>query len=140
MTNVLITGANGFIGNSIVMKIASLDNYKVRVAVRKNSATFPDSVAVFENFDISKNTDWARTLENIDIVIHCAARVHIMKDISKDPISEYRKVNTDGTLNLARQAELSGVKRFIFLSSVGVYGEKTLSQPFKAACLSEKCL
>lgn len=132
MTNVLITGANGFIGSSIVMKLVTLDDYKVRVAVRKKGVIFPDSVEVFENLDVSAETDWTRALEKIDIVVHCAARVHIMKDISKDPISDFRKINTDGTLNLARQAELSGAKRFVFLSSLGVNGEKTIGHPFKA--------
>ena len=132
MINVLITGANGFIGNSIVMRLTTFGGYKVRVAIRKKSAAFPDSVEVFENLDISKKTDWTRALEKIDIVIHCAARVHVMKDISKDPILDFRKINTDGTLNLARQAELSGVKRFIFLSSLGVNGEKTINHPFRA--------
>ena len=92
MINVLITGANGFIGNSIVMRLTTFGGYKVRVAIRKKSAAFPDSVEVFENLDISKKkTDWTRALEKIDIVIHCAARVHVMKDISKDPILDFRK-------------------------------------------------
>lgn len=132
MKNVLITGATGFIGNSLVIKLATFSEYKVRVAIRKKSENFPDSVEVLENFDISKKIDWTQALEKIDIIIHCAARVHIMKDLSKDPISDFRKVNTDGTLNLASQAALLGVKRFIFLSSLGVNGEKTIKDPFKA--------
>ena len=132
MTNVLVTGANGFIGNSIVNKLASLNDFKVRVAIRKKNSIFPAKVEVFENLDISKKIDWTRILEKIHIVIHCAARAHIMKDKSKDPILDFRKVNTEGTLNLAHQAELLGVKRFIFLSSVGVNGEKTINNPFKA--------
>ena len=132
MTNILITGATGFIGNSLVVKLATFDEYKVRVAIRKKNENFPDSVEVLENLDISKKIDWSQALEKIDIIIHCAARVHVMKDLSKDPISDFRKVNTEGTLNLARQAELLGVKRFIFLSSLGVNGEKTITDPFKA--------
>lgn len=132
MKNILITGANGFIGNSIVLKLVAAGDYKVRVAIRKTSATFPRSVEVYENLDISEKTDWAQALKNINIVIHCAARVHVMRDGSKDPLLDFRKVNTEGTLNLARQAELYGVRRFIFLSSLGVNGEKTLNHPFKA--------
>jgi nucleoside-diphosphate-sugar epimerase len=65
-------------------------------------------------------------------VIHTAARVHIMDDSAADPLTEFRKVNTAGTLNLARQAADAGVKRFIFISSIKVNGEMTLvDQPFK---------
>ncbi|MDQ6995183.1 MAG: GDP-mannose 4,6-dehydratase, partial [Mariprofundaceae bacterium] len=63
------------------------------------------------------------------VVIHAAARVHVMKDDSCDPLAEFRKVNVDGTLNLARQAAKAGVQRFIFLSSIGVNGNYT-SKPF----------
>jgi nucleoside-diphosphate-sugar epimerase len=66
-------------------------------------------------------------------VIHAAARAHIMKDEVADPLAEYRRVNVDGTLNLARQAAAAGVKRFIFISSIKVNGEQTpLGQPFTA--------
>jgi nucleoside-diphosphate-sugar epimerase len=85
------------------------------------SGIFPASIEVYDNLDL-ESTDWSYALQNIDVVIHCAARVHVMKDKSKDPIIDFRKVNTDGTLNLARQAALSGVERFIFLSSLGVNG------------------
>ena len=132
MKNVLITGTNGFIGHSIVLTLVATGDYKVRAAIRKTSATLPQSVEVYENLDISEKIDWTRALENIDIVIHCAARVHVMRDKSKDPIMDFRKVNTEGTLNLARHAASSGVKRFIFLSSLGVNGAETSNNPFKA--------
>ncbi len=87
---------------------------------------------VCEGMDLSKNLDWTQPLQNIDVVVHCAARAHVMRDPSANPLSDFRKINTEGTLNLARQAQAAGVKRFIFLSSLGVNGESTTGAPFKA--------
>lgn len=75
--------------------------------------------------DIGKTTDWQLALQNIEVVVHLAARVHIMNDDAVDPLLEFRRVNVDGTLNLARQAAAAGVKRFIFISSIKVNGEAT---------------
>src|SRR5690606_37005531 len=67
------------------------------------------------------------------VLIHCAARVHVMNDQSADPLAAFRKTNVDGTLNLARQAAASGVKRFIFISSIKVNGEGTaFGRPYTA--------
>jgi nucleoside-diphosphate-sugar epimerase len=72
-------------------------------------------------------TPWAAALPEVDVVIHLAARVHVMNDNTTDPLAAFRQVNTQGTLNLARQAAIAGVKRFVFISSVKVNGE--LTQP-----------
>ncbi|WP_291346906.1 NAD-dependent epimerase/dehydratase family protein [Desulfobacula sp.] len=69
--------------------------------------------------------DWSKALDGIDVVIHTAASAHIMNDSAADPLAEFRKVNTAGTLKLARQAVAAGVRRFVFISSVKVNGEKT---------------
>ena len=79
------------------------------------------------------DADWSQGLAGVDTVVHLAARVHIMHDESSDPLSEFRAVNVDGTLNLASQAAAAGVKRFVFLSSIKVNGEHTdIGSPFKA--------
>jgi len=86
-------------------------------------------------FDLVKpgRDDWLSSLESIDCVIHLAARVHVSKDTAKDPLAEYRIVNVEKTLDLARQASSFGVKRFIFVSSVKVNGELTeKDMPFRA--------
>ena len=132
MESILITGANGFIGNSIAMRLAISNKHKVRVAIRKKHVAFPRTIEVHDGLDISQFTNWAQTLEGIDTIIHCAARVHFTRDFSKNTLSDFRKVNTEGTLALARQAELHGVKRFVFLSSLGVNGEESFDLPFKA--------
>lgn len=125
-SQILITGANGFVGRALCAK-ARTDGYIVKGAVRKSD---PDSVTIG---DINAHTDWHNALQGIDVVIHLAARVHVMNEQASDPLQEFRKVNVDGTLNLARQAVLAGVQRFIFISSIKVNGETTLpGHPFYA--------
>jgi nucleoside-diphosphate-sugar epimerase len=82
---------------------------------------------------ISSEPDWAFALRNVDRVVHLAARVHVMNEKSSNPLSEFRRVNVDGTANLARQAAAAGIRRFIFLSSIKVNGESTQDRlPFTA--------
>ena len=83
--------------------------------------------------DIGPDTNWETALEGVDTIVHTAARVHVMKDSTKDPLREFRKVNLEGTLSLGRQAAYASVKRFIFISSIKVNGESTASgKPFSA--------
>ena len=129
---VLITGSTGFLGAALVKQLASLMTCQVRALVRSKGAVFAESVTpvyVGSDYLTSGNVP----LTGVDVLIHCAARVHVMSDASSDPLSEYRKINVDGTLNLAKQAAQSGVKRFIFISSIKVNGEETqVGTPFTA--------
>ena len=120
---VFVTGASGFVGRRVVDKLAC-DGYEVIAGVRKpdNSAGSASKQIVF---DLAKENALLAKLTGITTVIHTAARVHIMDDSATDPLAEFRKINTQGTLNLARQAAQAGVKRFIFLSSIKVNGEGT---------------
>lgn len=115
----LITGANGFVGNRLCEQ-ASKDGWPVRRAVRLSVLRNDVSIG-----DLRADTDWSIALNDIETIVHLAARVHIMSDISSNPLEEFRKVNTSGTLNLARQAAELGIKRFIYLSSIKVNGEET---------------
>lgn len=72
---------------------------------------------------IDADTVWSEALAGCDAVVHLAARVHVMQDTAADPLREFRTVNTEGTLNLARQAAAAGVRRLVFLSSIKVNGE-----------------
>lgn len=102
-------------------------NWLVNAVVRKNENQFSDGgVRVYEMGSLTPCLDWHSVLEGVDVVIHLAARVHIMKDKSSDPLSDFRRINVDSSLNLARQAAKFGVKRFIYLSSIKVNGESTL--------------
>lgn len=129
---VLITGSTGFVGGALVKQLASLMTCQVRALVRSKGVVFAESVTpvyVGSDYLTSGNVP----LSGVDVLIHCAARVHVMSDASSDPLSEYRKINVAGTLNLAKQAAQSGVKRFIFISSIKVNGEETqVGSPFTA--------
>ncbi|WP_313492716.1 hybrid nucleoside-diphosphate sugar epimerase/sugar transferase [Psychrobacter faecalis] len=128
--NILVTGANGFVGQSLVNNLLNNTKYKVVAGVRKTPAKKVNcEYRLINNLeDKPILTDF---FKDIDVVIHSAARVHIMDDKSADPLTEFRKVNVEGTLNLARQAIKAGVKRFIFISSIKVNGEGTeLGKPY----------
>src|SRR5690606_35447103 len=91
------------------------------------------SVSCVEVGSIGATTDWSLALADISVVIHSAARVHVMHDTASEPLAKFREVNVDGTLTLARQAADAGVKRFIFISSIKVNGEGTLcGKPYTA--------
>ena len=120
---ILITGATGFVGSRLVERLVK-DNKIVKACIRQNSKKIPPSITTKID-GLTGNTDWASALSNVETVIHSAARVHVMNDLSADPLVEFRKVNVEGTLNLARQAAAAGVRRFIFISSIKVNGEGT---------------
>ena len=129
MMKILITGANGFVGKSTSTELL-LQGKTVRSAVRAKAA-LNNNVETTIVGEINGVTDWSQSLVGIKTVVHLAARVHVMQDKSADPLAEFRAVNVDGTLNLARQAAAVGIKRFIFLSTIKVNGELTLpNQPF----------
>ncbi len=92
-----------------------------------------DGAEVFAISSLSSDTDWTEALKNVEQVVHLAARVHVMNDKCSDPLAEFRRVNVEGTVALARQGAVAGVRRFVFLSSVKVNGEFTeAGQPFTA--------
>lgn len=130
--NILVTGATGFVGSAIVDKLFLSPDFTPRVVVRRENHPFPVTVDVVQVGNLSLDTEWGTALQGIDIVVHAAARVHVMHDAVNDPLDEFRRVNVAGTLNIARQAASSGVKRFVFISSIKVNGEETpLGKPFK---------
>lgn len=131
MTKVLITGVNGFVGKTLSDELV-IKGFNVNGTVRSvMSVDFPGAITKFVIKDIDSKTDWQNALEGVDMVIHLAARVHVMKDTAIDALSEFRRVNVEGTLNLARQAVEAGVQRFIFISSIKVNGEGSiLGQPY----------
>jgi UDP-glucose 4-epimerase len=126
MTQILVTGANGFVGSALCRRLQEAGEPYVG-AVRGTPATGQQSIG-----NLDGTTDWKPLLAGRDVIIHCAARVHVMSDKERDPLPAYREVNVRGTLNLARQAVAAGVKRFVFVSSIKVNGEATTSKPFTA--------
>jgi UDP-glucose 4-epimerase len=125
--NVLLTGYSGFVGSHLLILLNP--EYKVSLLGRKDPL---QSNCNFYQAELNDKSNFSDSLSNISVVIHCAARAHIMNEESQDPLTEFRKVNTKGTLNLATQAASAGVKRFIYISSIKVNGESTEERrPFK---------
>lgn len=115
---VLVTGANGFVGRMLCGYLKT-HGYVVVPAERRASDLASETVVG----DIDGKTDWMAILDGCDAVVHLAARVHVMDDTAQDPLALYQATNTDATLNLARQAAQTGVKRFVYISSIKVNGE-----------------
>jgi nucleoside-diphosphate-sugar epimerase len=121
---VLVTGANGFVGHVLCTTLTQ-QGYAVRGAVRSNPHAIATKVPCVAVGDITEKTDWSVALMDVDVLIHLAARVHVMKDFAADPLAEFLKVNLHGTVNLAQQAAQASVKRLVYVSSVKVNGEAT---------------
>jgi len=140
---VLVTGGSGFIGQAVLARLAGGRHMIVRTAVRRDSLGALVGAERILVGEICGSTSWGKALENVSCVIHLAARVHILRDRAADPLTEYRRVNVEGTLNLARQAAKAGVRRFIYLSSlkvngeVGSFTETDLAAPQDAYALSK---
>ena len=129
----LITGATGFIGRAVLARAVRDPTLQVWGSERR--ALAHEKMLVDPTFfrDLAPDTDWAEAVSGVETVVHTAARVHVMNDLSRDPLLDYRRTNVEGTLSLARQAVEAGVRRFIFISSIKVNGEHTLpGRPFAA--------
>ena len=127
---VLVTGANGFVGSAFCSEALARD-----LTVRGVSRSPVDLPMRVENLVVGSfdcNTVWRESLAGCDAVVHLAARAHVMQEAAKDPLAEFRRVNVQGTLNLAWQAATAGVRRFVFISSIGVNGAETFQRPFTA--------
>ena len=125
---ILITGSNGFLGQYLCQFLAE-KNYSILAQTRK-AQTFALPNISNINFDLNDNLDNVN-LYQVEVIIHCAGRAHIMNETAESPLTAYRQTNVQGTLNLAQKAVESGVKRFIYLSSIKVNGEETRETPFK---------
>lgn len=125
---ILVTGANGFVGTALC-DVLHQQRYFVRAAVRVTQSVSA-AVEIVQIGDLDGGTEWQSALQNVDVVVHLAARVHVMRDEVENPLLEFRRVNVDGTENLARQAVQAGVKRLVYVSSIKVNGEQTTTAPY----------
>lgn len=127
---VLVTGASGFVGEAVVFRLL-VDKKFYPIAAARN-ATRLHGLCPVQPFDLI-HTKVLPVLDDVQVVIHAAARVHVMNETAVDALAEFRKVNVEGTLRLAQRSAASGVKRFIFISSIKVNGESTQpGKPFTA--------
>ena len=123
---IVLTGGSGFLGTHLL-------NHEMFREALVIGRTRPANHQYFESISFDSIDTLAEVLQGKDVVVHAAARAHVMKDGAESPLDEYRNINTVGTLNLATQAALAGVKRFIFISTIKVLGEKTEpGQAFKS--------
>jgi nucleoside-diphosphate-sugar epimerase len=123
----LITGASGFVGKYLCTELIS-QGKSVRVATR-SANVWASKFEVALVGEIDGLTNWDSVFDGVDAIVHLAARVHISNDKALNPLAAFRRVNVDGTLNLAKQAAAAGVRRFVFISSIGVNGNES-ERPF----------
>lgn len=129
---VLVTGATGFVGKHLCRYLLA-QGWRVRAVGRQASFALQDpALEYYQIGDIDSQTDWKDTLKGVDVVVHLASRVHQMKEKKMQSLEIYQEVNVRGTRQLAKAAIQHHVKRFIYLSTVKVNGEKTIDMPFRA--------
>ena len=129
--DLLLTGANGFVGRRLAIALESNPDINLTTIIRRSVEVRFNNVIVVQGIDA--NTDWSEAVKGQNIILHAAARTHIMKDDAANSMAKYRRINVEGTLNLARQAATVGVTRFVFISSIKVNGETTeIGVPFTA--------
>ena len=136
LRHVVVTGANGFIGNHVCRRLVE-SGKEVTACIRTQAdasllATIPGRLSVHRIPSVGGDGDLARVLSSADAVIHLAGRAHVMRETVAAPLNEFRKVNVGGTETLASIAAQQGVKRFIYMSSIKVNGEATNGHPFRA--------
>lgn len=123
---VALTGATGFVGRCVSKDLKCAGAQVLEIG---RSPSAPDA-EFFQIESLDGNTDYGQSLIGCDVVIHLAARVHVMHDKAENPLAEFQVVNLHGTINLAKQAAQSGVKRFVYVSSIKVNGERTTDSVF----------
>ncbi len=130
---ILLTGASGFVGRALAARLLADPALTLRAAYRHVPAMTPAGMSVCAVGELGADTDWRAAVEAVDVVLHCAARAHVMRETEADPAAAFRQANTDGTLALARAAARAGCRRFVFLSSVKVNGEASAAgRPLRA--------
>ena len=117
---VAVTGATGFVGRAVIEALREAQLLPIPI-VRKTAGLAHERIIG----EINPTTVWTDVLTEVDVIIHLAARVHVMKDQALDPLAAFRAVNSLATINLARQAQICGVKRMIYVSSAKVLGEES---------------
>lgn len=136
---ILITGASGFVGKALIKALANSE-YELRGTVRSDSAlkimsTFAQQhqltkVTFYNLGELSQETDWSSVMNGVDIIIHCAARAHVLQETSINPLAIFQEINTQGTIGMAQSAITYKAKRIIYLSSIGVLGNCNKPHPF----------
>lgn len=130
--SLLLTGASGFVGSALLHRLVATGQ-GLRACYRALPPTQPEGVECLVIPDFESASAWRDALKGVTVLVHAAARVHVMNEDVTDPLQEFRRINVEGTLALGRWAAEAGVQRFVFISSVKALGEETLpGAPFSA--------
>jgi nucleoside-diphosphate-sugar epimerase len=127
---IVVTGATGFVGAALLTKLAKNVDDQIVGTTRRYGFPLTPNVGYVTVGEASQHENWRMALADADVVVHLAARAHVLKDHASDALAEFRSVNVEGTLALARLSVSAGVKRFVFVSSIGVNGQHTDGIPF----------
>lgn len=122
---VLLTGASGFVGAAVLQALSRNANVETVVPLRSPLRHVPAGVITYPIGDLTDDQIAELQAHKPEVVVHCASRVHVMSDTAVDPLAEFRRINVNGTLALARAASAAGARRFVFVSSIKVNGEQT---------------
>lgn len=136
-TKVLVTGGTGFIGSALVARLAAEPSFSVVASVRGAKQLALPEVERVAVGEVTASTDWAAALHGVDVVVHTAAVAHVRNVSAGEQLAQLRLTNVDGALNLGRQALVAGVRRFVFISSIGVNGVEATHQPFTESSPAE---
>lgn len=128
--HVLVTGATGFVGSAVTDRLRRNGDVEVTGSVRRLKPSSGSEERIVAVGDIGPETDWSQALQGIEVVVHLAARAHVLNDNHTDPLAEFRRVNVQGAVKLFQQAIDNHVKRFVFVSSIGVNGNSTTTEAF----------
>lgn len=120
---VLVTGGNGFLGSAVLQELQARGIHSIGAVRKHHGENRVEEYVQVGN--INAQTDWSEALKGVEVVVHCAARVHVMNEDADNALEAFREVNVEGTLKLARSAAVAGVKRLLFISSIKVNGEGT---------------
>ena len=123
---ILLTGATGFIGKKLIQELSN-KNFELSVILRHKTDYLPGAIKQFVIGDFAKHADYSNALTDIDCVIHLAGKAHVVDKSKASVLDEFRLINADLSLNIAKQAAAAGVNRFVFLSSIGVNGNQNIS-------------
>ncbi|WP_433885035.1 NAD-dependent epimerase/dehydratase family protein [Pseudomonas vranovensis] len=127
---VLVTGATGFVGSSLLQWLSRQPGYNVVGSCRGPRRLEAGALPLIAVGELSAETDWQAALVDVDVVVHLAARAHVLDESGSDARAEFQRANVDGAVALAHQALVAGVRRFIFISSIGVNGNVTDEHAF----------
>lgn len=127
----LITGCSGFVGGALSGRLAFDSGVRLMCVGRRTISSLPATVSQRVIPDLCGEMDWSDALCETDTVVHCAARAHVTSEVAHSSEAEFQRVNVDATINLARQAAEANVRRFVFVSSIKVNGDVSITErPF----------